>query len=136
MAIQGTFHIGVSFNLKGEFKERFYRQPYFVISLVLYVAYQFYLVFNSRSFWPAVDNFLMDEYKFVVFGSTTMKVYVMILLFAYSAASIVLEVLFIWVCVGRAKKEDRGLETTPEKYVVSSPAPRKLEYVDNAKASN
>ena len=128
MAIQGTFHIGVSFNLKGEFKERFYRQPYFVISLVLYVAYQFYLVFNSRSFWPAVDNFLMDEYKFVVFGSTSMKVYVMILLFAYSASSIVMEALFIWVCVGRAKKEDRGLEPAGEKY---TPVPRKLEYVDN-----
>jgi len=105
MAIQGTFHIGVSFNLRGEFKERFYRQPYFVIFLFLYVAYQFYLVFNSRSFWPAVDNFLMDQYKFVVFDSS-MKGYVMILLFVYSASSIILEVLFIWVCVGRSKPEN------------------------------
>lgn len=104
MAIQGTFHIGISFNLKGEFKERFYRQPYFVISLVLYVAYQFYLVFNSRSFWPAVDNFLMDEYKFVVFGSS-MKIYVMILLFVYSACSIIMEMLFIWVCVGKTESQ-------------------------------
>lgn len=102
IAIQGTFHIGVSYSLNGQFKQRFYKNAYFVISLVIYVAYQFYLVFNARTFWPAVDNWLMDKYRFRVLDSTR-RIQVMILLFAYSFLSIVFEILLIWVFVGKPK---------------------------------
>lgn len=105
LALQGTFHIGVSFNLAGHFKDRFFNQIYICVSLVIYILYQFYLVFNNRTFWPKVDNFLMDEYNFVVFDKK-MKGNVMLLLFFYSFLSIVTECIIIW---GFRKREKATL---------------------------
>jgi cation-transporting P-type ATPase 13A2 len=67
LALQGTIHLGVTFNLAGHFKDRWNCQVYMIISLIIYILYQFYLIFNSRTMWPKVDNFLMDNYNFVVF---------------------------------------------------------------------
>ncbi len=106
LALQGTFHIGVSFNLAGHFKDRFYNQIYICVSLVIYILYQFYLVFNNRTFWPKVDNFLMDEYNFVVFDKKT-KGNVMMLLFFYSFLSIATECIIIW---GFRKREKADLK--------------------------
>ena len=74
-----------------------------MISLLLYILYVVYLIFNARSFWPAVDNFLMDEYNFVIFEKS-MRWYVFILCNVYSFLSILYEVLIIWVFVARKKK--------------------------------
>ena len=110
LALQGTFHIGVSFNLAGNFKDRFFNQIYICVSLVLYILYQFYLVFNNRTFWPKVDNFLMDEYNFVVFDKK-MKGNVMILLFFYSFLSITTECIIIWGFRKREKPDLKKVES-------------------------
>jgi len=104
LAIQGTFHVACSFSLQGMWKDRFFTQIYFMISLLLYMLYVIYLIFNARTFWPAVDNFLMDEYNFVIFDKS-MKWYVLILCNVYSLLSILYEVLMIWVFVARKKKD-------------------------------
>ncbi len=100
LALQGTIHLGISFNIAGFFKLRFYRQIYIIISMILYILYQVYLIFNARTFWPAVDNFLMDNYNFVVMESKV-RWYTVILLLVYSLFSIGSEALLIWVFVGK-----------------------------------
>lgn len=78
-----------------------------MVSLVIYMLYQIYLIFNSRLFWPAVDNFLMDNYAFVVFDSKT-KWYVLLLIVVYSLLSIFTEILLVWVFTGKKKKKKVG----------------------------
>lgn len=104
IAIQGTFHVAMSFSLQGQWKDRFFTQVYFMISLLLYMLYMIYLIWNQRTFWPSVDNFLMDEYNFVIFDKS-MRWYVFILCNVYSVLSILYEVLMIWVFVPRKKTD-------------------------------
>ena len=61
LAIQGTFHIAISFNIAGEFKKRFYTQRYFMGSIILYSLIQIYLIFNSRNWIKPLDDYLMDQ---------------------------------------------------------------------------
>lgn len=110
VAIQGTFHVAMSFSLQGMWKDRFFVQVYFMISLLLYMLYMIYLIFNARNFWPAVDNFLMDQYNFVIFDKS-MRWYVFILCNIYSLLSILYEVLMIWVFVDRKKKDKDKVST-------------------------
>lgn len=107
VAMQGAIHLGITFNIAGFFKDRFYKQIYIMVSLVIYMAYQCYLIFNSRLMWPVVDNFLMDNYSFVVFDSKT-KWYVLILIVVYSLISIITEVLLVWVFTGKKKSQNVG----------------------------
>lgn len=106
LAMQGTFHIAVSFNVAGEFKVRFYRQKYFMISLVIYSLFQLYLIFNGRNWIEPVDNFFMDNLNFVVFDEV-MKIYVLLLLLAFSMLSVFVELVLIKLRVPSTKKLSR-----------------------------
>lgn len=62
MAIQANFTIAMSFNIRGLFKLRFWTSVYFIISLVIYVAYNNILLFlvniNGGTVNDAVRNIL------------------------------------------------------------------------------
>lgn len=46
-AMQTTFTCAIVFNIKGFFKQRFYRQPYMVISVIVYQLFVMYMLFAS-----------------------------------------------------------------------------------------
>ncbi len=97
MAIQGTWHIALSFNIAGNFKERFYKQVYIMVSIVIYILFIFYLLYNDGlDFMKSVNDFLMENYNFV-YLSKGCRVYILLLMLFYAICSIALEAILIWV---------------------------------------
>jgi len=44
-AMQTTFQVAMSFNIKGRFKDRFYKLPYMVVSFIVYQLFVLYLLY-------------------------------------------------------------------------------------------
>ena len=100
-AIQGTYHIAISFNIHGRFKERFYKSIYLMILFILYFLYTLYLLYNDYlKFMQPVNDYLMTQYNFVYFDYD-LRGYVVGLLYLYSVLSIATEVILIWVFKGK-----------------------------------
>lgn len=67
-AIQSTFVIAMSFNIKGLFKQRFYEQAYMSISLIIYQLFVAYLIFQNDlsqliPFTKPVNDWIADFFK-------------------------------------------------------------------------
>jgi predicted P-type ATPase len=96
LAIQGTWHIAISFSLAGEFKDRFYKSYYMGISIALYIIWCFYLLFNDGLDWGKFNEYWMTAYNFVYFQNST-RWYVFLEMLIFAILSIVTEVLIVWV---------------------------------------
>jgi magnesium-transporting ATPase (P-type) len=103
LAIQGTYHIAMSFNLAGTFKQRFYKNVYFIISFIIYILFILYLLYcPDFNFWrsPRLDpgelqHGLIDE---------RLKMEDDLDLGFYSIASVLTEVVLIWVFTSPPKR--------------------------------
>lgn len=67
-AMQTTFVVAMVFNVKGYFKQRFYRQPYMVTSVILYQLFVMQLLFAKNiskivPFTTAVNDWLLSYFQ-------------------------------------------------------------------------
>jgi cation-transporting ATPase 13A2 len=66
LAIQGTYHIAMSFNLAGTFKQRFYKNVYFIISFIIYILFILYLLYcPDFNFWRKAHAWILENYNMV-----------------------------------------------------------------------
>src|SRR3990167_9006703 len=95
LAIQGTWHIAISFSLAGDFKDRFYKSYYMGISIALYILWSFYLLFNDGLNIPKTNEYFMTAYNFVYFEDH-IRWYLLLEMLIFGLFSVITEIIIIW----------------------------------------
>jgi len=118
LAIQGTYHIAMSFNLAGTFKQRFYKNVYFIISFIIYILFILYLLYcPDFNFWQKAHAWILENYNMVSLTEET-RWKMLLILASYSLASVLTEVVLIWVFTSPPKRmvvnNDKGADEQME----------------------
>lgn len=95
LAIQGTWHIAISFSMAGDFKDRFYKSYYMGISIALYILWCFYLLFNDGLPWGSFNEYFMTGYNFVYFQDKV-RWYLLLEMLIFGIFSWITEAIIIW----------------------------------------